>query len=73
MSNSLWLTTAYPREHFPHSIKMSAAMSVSSEVDLSGIANAYFLAKEGKDVILLEKDTILAGAPAIHREINCPT
>ena len=29
---------------------------------LSGIANAYFLAKEGKDVILLEKDTILAGA-----------
>ena len=29
---------------------------------LSGIANAYFLAKQGKDVVLLEKDKILAGA-----------
>ena len=62
MFNSLWLHTAYPRDPFPQ---------LDQDIDcdvciigggLSGIANAYFLAKEGKDVILLEKDAILSGA-----------
>lgn len=62
MSKSLWLQTAYPREHFP-----PLSEDVHCDVcivggGLSGIANAYFLAKEGKNVILLEKDSILAGA-----------
>ncbi|MER2088287.1 MAG: FAD-dependent oxidoreductase [Sporosarcina sp.] len=62
MSNSLWLSTAYPREPYPE-----VDGDITCDVciiggGLSGIANAYFLAKEGKDVILLEKDTILSGA-----------
>ena len=62
MYNSLWLQTAYPRDSYPALDK-----DVSCDVciiggGLSGIANAYFLAKEGKDVILLEKDEILCGA-----------
>lgn len=62
MNNSLWLQTAYPRETYP-------ALDKDIECDvciigggLSGIANAYFLAKEGKNVVLLEKDEILSGA-----------
>lgn len=62
MSNSLWLHTAYPRDNFPaldHDIQCDICIIGGG---LSGIANAYFLAKEGKNVILLEKDTILSGA-----------
>ena len=62
MSKSLWLQTAYTKDPYP-----SLNQDIHCDVciiggGLSGIANAYFLAKEGKDVILLEKDTILAGA-----------
>lgn len=62
MFNSLWLQTAYTRDTYPQ-----LEEDVSCDVciiggGLSGIANAYFLAKEGKDVILLEKDSILSGA-----------
>ncbi|WP_411197850.1 Rieske Fe-S protein [Sporosarcina sp. ANT_H38] len=62
MSNSLWLSTAYPRDPFPQldgDVQCDVCIVGGG---LSGIANAYFLAKEGKDVILLEKDTILGGA-----------
>ena len=62
MSNSLWLSTAYPRDSFP-ALNQDARCDVCIVGGgLSGIANAYFLAKEGKDVILLEKNKILAGA-----------
>lgn len=62
MAKSLWLQTAYPREEFP-----TLNENITCDVciiggGLSGIANAYFLAKEGKDVVLLEKETILTGA-----------
>lgn len=62
MSNSLWLQTAYSRDTFPtldQDVKCDICIIGGG---LSGIANAYFLAKEGKNVILLEKDTILSGA-----------
>ncbi|MHA6259875.1 FAD-dependent oxidoreductase [Sporosarcina sp. CAU 1771] len=62
MSSSLWLATAYSRDVYP-------AINQDIQCDvcvigggLSGLATAYFLAKEGKDVILLEKNKILAGA-----------
>lgn len=62
MFKSLWLQTAYPRDPYP-----ALDQDVTCDIciiggGLSGIANAYFLAKEGKDVILLEKDSILEGA-----------
>jgi len=62
LSKSLWLQTAYTKDLYP-----SLNQDIHCDVciiggGLSGIANAYFLAKEGKDVVLLEKDTILAGA-----------
>lgn len=62
MPKSLWLETAYAQDSFP---------SISEDIEcdvcivgggLSGIANAYLLAKQGKNVVVLEKDTILAGA-----------
>lgn len=62
MSKSLWLQTAHPRDQFP-SLQQNARCDVCIVGGgLSGLANAYFLAKEGKDVILLEKNVILAGA-----------
>ncbi|MDV6378474.1 FAD-dependent oxidoreductase [Sporosarcina sp. GW1-11] len=62
MNESLWLATAYPRTNYP-----TVEEDLSCEVliiggGLSGLANAYFLAKQGKDVILLEKNSILQGA-----------
>lgn len=62
MPKSLWLQSAYPNEPFP-----SVTEDLTCDVcivggGLSGIANAYFLAKQGKDVVVLEKDSILAGA-----------
>ena len=62
MTNSLWLSTAHPREASPEIDGDITCDVCIIGGGLSGIANAYFLAKEGKDVILLEKDTILAGA-----------
>lgn len=62
MYNSLWLSTSYPREAYPEIDGDITCDVCIIGGGLSGIANAYFLAKEGKDVILLEKDTILAGA-----------
>lgn len=62
MSNSLWLNTANPRDDFPILEKDIRCDVCIVGGGLSGIANAYFLAREGKDVILLEKDTILSGA-----------
>ncbi|MBE1555132.1 FAD-dependent oxidoreductase [Sporosarcina limicola] len=62
MSNSLWIHTAYPRDRFPtldDDIRCDVCIVGGG---LSGLANAYFLAKEGKDVVLLEKDMILNGA-----------
>lgn len=62
MLKSLWLKSAYPYEPFPQltdDLKCDVCIVGGG---LSGIANAYFLAKAGKDVIVLEKDTILAGA-----------
>ena len=62
LPKSLWLQTAYTEDHF-------APLSEDIQCDvcivgggLSGIANAYYLATQGKNVVLLEKDTILAGA-----------
>ncbi len=62
MSNSLWLHTAYSQQHYP-------ALDTSIVCDvcivgggLSGLANAYFLAKEGIDVVLVEKNSLLHGA-----------
>ncbi|MFC5588035.1 FAD-dependent oxidoreductase [Sporosarcina soli] len=62
MFKSLWLQTAYSRDPYP-----ALDQDVTCDIciiggGLAGIANAYYLAKEGKDVILVEKDTILAGA-----------
>lgn len=62
MSKSLWLQTAYNEDHYP-----SLNDDIHCDVciiggGLSGIANAYFLAKAGKNVVLLEKDNLLAGA-----------
>ena len=62
MYNSLWLKTAYPRDSYPALDKDITCDVCIIGGGLSGIANAYFLAKEGKDVILLEKDEILCGA-----------
>lgn len=58
----MWLQTAYQNAAFP-----SLQDDIQCDVcivggGLSGIANAYFLAKQGLDVILLEKDYLLAGA-----------
>lgn len=62
MTDSLWLDTAYPREAYP-----TVTQSLHCDIciiggGLSGLANAYFLAKEGKDVVLLEKGMIGNGA-----------
>lgn len=62
MPKSLWLQSAYPNDGFP-----SLTEDLHCDVcivggGLTGIANAYYLAKQGKDVILVEKDSILAGA-----------
>lgn len=62
MSKSLWLQTAYPRDDFPQLQEDIHCDVCIVGGGLSGIANAYFLAKEGKDVILLEKNSLLAGA-----------
>lgn len=62
MNNSLWLQTAYKRDSYPPLDKDITCDVCIVGGGLSGIANAYFLAKEGKDVILLEKDEILCGA-----------
>ncbi|CAM3221623.1 FAD-dependent oxidoreductase [Filibacter tadaridae] len=62
MPNSLWLQTAYPREQFPPLTEDLRCDVCIVGGGLSGIANAYFLAKEGKDVVLVEKNTLLNGA-----------
>lgn len=59
---SLWIKTAYSMEAFP---ALNNAMQCDVCIiggGLSGIMNAYLLAQEGKDVILIEKDRILGGA-----------
>lgn len=62
LPKSLWLQTAYQDIAFP-SLREDMQCDVCIVGGgLSGIANAYFLAKQGLDVILLEKDQILAGA-----------
>lgn len=62
MKHSLWLQTAYKRNVYPPLDKDVTCDVCIVGGGLSGLANAYFLAKEGKDVILLEKDEILSGA-----------
>ncbi|WP_432361809.1 FAD-dependent oxidoreductase [Sporosarcina sp. UB5] len=62
MNHSLWLQTAYRRDSYPALDKDLSCDVCIIGGGLSGIANAYFLAQEGKDVILLEKDEILRGA-----------
>ncbi|MDN4606381.1 FAD-dependent oxidoreductase [Sporosarcina highlanderae] len=62
MNNSLWLKTAYTRDSYPALDKDISCDVCIIGGGLSGIANAYFLAKEGLDVVLLEKDEILSGA-----------
>ncbi|ARK24566.1 Gamma-glutamylputrescine oxidoreductase [Sporosarcina sp. P37] len=62
MNESLWLATAYPQSAYP-----TVQDDLTCEVliiggGLSGITNAYFLAKQGKDVVLLEKNSLLHGA-----------
>lgn len=62
MNESLWLATAYKDAPFP-----SVQEDLTCDVliiggGLSGIANAYLLAEQGKDVILLEKNQLLHGA-----------
>ncbi|MFS0577194.1 FAD-dependent oxidoreductase [Sporosarcina sp. 179-K 3D1 HS] len=62
MTSSLWLQTGYSREPSPplgNDIECDVCIIGGG---LSGIANAYFLAKAGKNVVLLEKDSILQGA-----------
>lgn len=62
MTSSLWLDTSYTRDSFPplrNDIECDVCIIGGG---LSGIANAYFLAKAGKNVVLLEKDSILQGA-----------
>lgn len=59
---SLWIQTAFPYKPFP-----TLEQSIQCDVciiggGLSGIANAYFLAQEGKHVVVIEKDAILQGA-----------
>ena len=59
---SLWLQTAYSRDSYPplgNDIECDVCIIGGG---LSGIATAYFLAMAGKDVVLLEKDSILQGA-----------
>lgn len=62
MPKSLWLQSAYPNDNFPPLTEDLTCDVCIVGGGLSGIANAYFLAKQGKDVIVLEKDSILAGA-----------
>ncbi|WP_153732308.1 FAD-dependent oxidoreductase [Sporosarcina obsidiansis] len=62
MNESLWLATAYPREAYPVVDGDLTCEVLVIGGGLSGLANAYFLAQQGKDVILLEKNTILHGA-----------
>lgn len=62
LAKSLWLQTAYPRDEYPALNKDMKCDVCIIGGGLSGIANAYFLAKEGKNVLLLEKNTILSGA-----------
>lgn len=62
MSKSLWLQTAHSKTTYP-----SLQDNIQCDVcivggGLNGIATAYFLAKQGIDVILLEKNELLAGA-----------
>lgn len=62
LPKSLWLQSAYEYEAFP-----SLQEDIQCDVciiggGLNGIANAYFLATQGVNVVLLEKDKILAGA-----------
>ncbi|MDS9472133.1 FAD-dependent oxidoreductase [Sporosarcina pasteurii] len=62
MPNSLWLQSAYEHEPFPPLQEDIHCDVCIVGGGLSGIANAYYLAKQGKDVVLLEKDSLLAGA-----------
>lgn len=62
MPKSLWLQSAYPYEAFPTIVNDVQCDVCVVGGGLNGIATAYFLAKQGKDVVLLEKDSILAGA-----------
>jgi len=62
MAKTLWLETAYPKKAYP-------ALSQDTETEvlvvgggLSGLAATYLLAKEGKQVTLVEGKEILAGA-----------
>lgn len=59
---SLWLQTAYEDESFPPLTEDIHCDVCIIGGGLSGIANAYYLAKQGKDVVLLEKNALLAGA-----------
>lgn len=62
MNESLWLATAYPRTNYPRIEEDFKCDVVIIGGGLSGLATAYFLAKAGKDVVLLEKNRILQGA-----------
>ena len=65
LHNSLWLQTAYTdRGVSPLAQNIECDVCVVGG-GFSGIANAYFLAKAGVDVVLLEKDGLLGGPPVI--------
>lgn len=62
LPKSLWLQTANQKVAYP-SLKEDMQCDVCIVGGgLNGIANAYFLAKQGLNVILLEKNELLAGA-----------
>lgn len=62
MNESLWLATAYTNRDYPTVEDDLTCDVLIIGGGLSGLANAYFLAKQGKDVVLLEKNRLLHGA-----------
>lgn len=62
MSNSLWIATANQNKPYPPLTTDLTCDVCIIGGGLAGLANAYFLAKEGKSVVVLEKDQLLQGA-----------
>lgn len=61
LTQSLWLDTGYPRDKFPQAHGRIRCDVCIVGGGLSGIAAAEQLAAAGKDVVLVERDRILAG------------